>query len=75
MKPASSRRLGVYVAADAQQAVPAVHQRSHKSGHPLAGGSPAASMAVQPVSSSVSGDQGSDSGLAYEYDPDYIGRK
>lgn len=62
--------------AASQQVTPTGQHRSLVPGHPLAGGSPAASVAVMAVgTSSVAGKPGSDSGLVFEYDPDYIERK
>ncbi len=60
---------GMFAAAEAE------HARVQQCGHPLAGGSPAASVAVQRVEAPAAGEQPPDSGLAYEYDPDYIERK
>ncbi len=56
-------------------AAEAEHVRIQQSGHPLAGGSPAASVAVHRVVAPAAGEPPPDSGLAYEYDPDYIERK
>ena len=66
---------GCFAAAEAQQAGSAGHPRHLATGHPLAGGSPAASVAVHRVAPPAASEQASDSGLAYEYDPDYIERK
>ena len=62
-------------AAEAERAGPAGPAHSQQCGHPLAGGSPAASVAVQRMGGPAAGAQAVDSGLAYEYDPDYIERK
>ncbi len=64
---------GSFAAAEAQHAGSAGHNL--QCGHPLAGGSPAASVAVHGVNPPAASEQASDSGLAYEYDPDYIERK
>ena len=73
-QPCRSKYSGILLAAG-QHAVPAGHKRVQGSGHPLAGGSPAASVAVLSGGAYAAGEATSDCGVAYEYDPEYIDRK